>query len=224
MWLWLMKIPFPILTDNANRAIQGNVALHVAQPGGQHWNNTSKHCQRTQKLTPWLGINLATTWHQMAPLALVANFVIRWCHLHCLATRLYHYTATLPWIALLALSVSIGLVSSSARVTSVKPTQGVGLTHWRTTGPIDRTPGTPGSDKNPSIAHTLLKPQRPRSLKSWCHLTQAPSYHWDVICWKNLILDFRLASSTTWPLWQLCFGNYGTWKLSRCKEDFFNER
>ena len=36
--------------------------------------------------------------------------------------------ATLPWIALLALSVHIDLVSSSARVTSVKSTQGVGLT------------------------------------------------------------------------------------------------
>ena len=37
--------------------------------------------------------------------------------------------ATLPWIALLALSVSIELVSSSARVTSVKFQQGVVLTH-----------------------------------------------------------------------------------------------
>jgi hypothetical protein len=37
-----------------------------------------------------------------------------------LATRLHHCIATLPWIALLALSVSIELVSSSARVTSVK--------------------------------------------------------------------------------------------------------
>ena len=27
-----------ILTDNANRAIPGNVAMHVTQPGGQHWN------------------------------------------------------------------------------------------------------------------------------------------------------------------------------------------
>ena len=40
--------------------------------------------------------------HQMAPLALVPIL------------------ATLPWIALLALSVSIELVSSSARVNSVK--------------------------------------------------------------------------------------------------------
>ena len=52
----------------------------------------------------------------------------------------------LPWIALLALSVSIELVSSSARVTSVKSNQR-SLTHGRTSGPKDRTPGLPGSDK-----------------------------------------------------------------------------
>ena len=28
----------PILTDNANRAFQGNVATQVTQPGGQLWN------------------------------------------------------------------------------------------------------------------------------------------------------------------------------------------
>ena len=27
-----------MLTDNANRAIQGNAAMQVAQPGGQLWN------------------------------------------------------------------------------------------------------------------------------------------------------------------------------------------
>ena len=27
-----------ILTDNANRAFRGNVAMQVAQPGGQLWN------------------------------------------------------------------------------------------------------------------------------------------------------------------------------------------
>ena len=35
--------------------------------------------------------------------------------------------ATLPWNALLPLSVSIEFVSSSARVTSVKSTKGLGL-------------------------------------------------------------------------------------------------
>ena len=27
-----------ILTDNANRAFQGNIAIRVTQPGGQLWN------------------------------------------------------------------------------------------------------------------------------------------------------------------------------------------
>ena len=94
--------------------------------------------------------------HQMELLALIANLATRRHHLHqlqirspsgttCigskfghqlapfallpkLATRLHHCIATLPWIALLALSVSIELVSSSARVTSVKSTKGVFVT------------------------------------------------------------------------------------------------
>ena len=56
--------------------------------------------------------------------------------------------ATLPGIALLTLLVGIELVSSSARVTSVKSQQGVSRTDRRTSGPKDRTPGLPGSDKN----------------------------------------------------------------------------
>ena len=54
--------------------------------------------------------------------------------------------ATLPWIALLALSVHIDLVSSSARVTSVKSQQGVSRTDrqtdGRTSGQKDRTGDT----------------------------------------------------------------------------------
>ena len=30
----------PILTDDANRTFQGNVAMQVTQPGGQLWNQT----------------------------------------------------------------------------------------------------------------------------------------------------------------------------------------
>ena len=55
---------------------------------------------------------------QVAPFALFAK----------LATRLIHCIVTLPWITLLALSLSIELVSSSARVTSVKFHKGVGQT------------------------------------------------------------------------------------------------
>ena len=61
--------------------------------------------------------------HQVAQLALVQHLVIRWRHLHCFQSwPLGRVTciATLPWIALLALSVSIELVSSSGRVASVK--------------------------------------------------------------------------------------------------------
>ena len=54
----------------------------------------------------------------MAPLALIPK----------LATGKVTRIATLPWIALLALSVSIEFVSSSARVTSVKFQQGVLVT------------------------------------------------------------------------------------------------
>ena len=51
----------------------------------------------------------------MAPLVLVQNWSPDG------ATRIsYNCIATLPWIVLLTLSVSIELVSSSARVTSVK--------------------------------------------------------------------------------------------------------
>ena len=57
------------------------------------------------------------------------------------------HIATLPLIALLALSVSIEFVSSSARVTSVKFQKGI-VSEFETSEPIDRTPETPGSDKN----------------------------------------------------------------------------
>ena len=66
----------------------------------------------------------SVTWtkfgNNMAPLAFVANLTTRWRHLHKLQIWPPDGTciATLLWIALLALSVSIDLVSSSARVTS----------------------------------------------------------------------------------------------------------
>ena len=59
----------------------------------------------------------------MAPLALVQNLATRWRILHWLQiwpTDGATCIAAMPWIALLALSVSIEFVSSSARVTSVK--------------------------------------------------------------------------------------------------------
>ena len=47
----------------------------------------------------------------------------------------------------MALSVSIELASSLARVTSIKFTKGVSVNQLERTGPIDRTPGRLGSDK-----------------------------------------------------------------------------
>ena len=83
----------------------------------------------------------------MAPLPLIPNLVTRWCHLNwfqiwspdgitCISSKFGHQMAplalvtiaTLPWIVLLTLSVSIELVSSSARVTSVKFQQRLSLT------------------------------------------------------------------------------------------------
>ena len=76
----------------------------------------------------------------MTQVALVRNLVIRWRQLHCLESwppGCVTCIATLPWIALLALSVGIELVSSSTRVTSVKSQQGVSRTDRRTDGQMD---------------------------------------------------------------------------------------
>ena len=48
----------------------------------------------------------------------------------------------------MASSVSIGLLSEAARVTSIKSANGLVWSQLETSGPTDRTPGTPGSDKN----------------------------------------------------------------------------
>ena len=87
----------------------------------------------------------------MAPLALIANLVTRWCCLHWLniwtssggATCL----ATLPWIALMTLYVSIELVSSSARGTLVKSQQNLSVIHLETPEPIDGSLGIPDQVK-----------------------------------------------------------------------------
>ena len=71
--------------------------------------------------------------------------------------------ATLPWNVLLALSVSIGLVSSSARVTSVKFQKPLSVCQFETTGPIDRTPETPGSDKNRHLKSKQVKKSKKTS-------------------------------------------------------------
>ena len=70
--------------------------------------------------------------------------------MHCLQSwppGCVTWVTTSPWITLLALSVSIDSLSSSARVTSVKSYKRLGVTDGWTSGPIDRTPSLPGSDK-----------------------------------------------------------------------------
>ena len=109
---------------------------------------SSEHCQRHNWPRNWLH-NLefshrfliwspsGATWisckynHQETPFVLIANLATRWHHLHPLEIWLPVGTTcitTLPWVALLTSSVSIDLVSSSARVTSVKLAKGVYVT------------------------------------------------------------------------------------------------
>ena len=102
----------------------------------------------------------------MAPLVLVAYLTTKWFHLHCLQSwppgcRLRHLHCN---IALSELSVSIGFVSSSARVNSVKFQKGLGVSDIMTSGLIDQIPGLPGSDKNISFGS-------PKTL-SWCDLSK----------------------------------------------------
>ena len=87
-----------------------------------------KHCQRHNgarimtmylifDLIFWVRWNSGNVWH----------LATRWHHLHWFQSwppGCVTYIATFPWIALLALSVSMELVSLSARVTSVKSQKG----------------------------------------------------------------------------------------------------
>ena len=46
-----------ILTDNANRAFQGNVAMQVTQPGGQLWNQAMQVTSPDDQLLNQFGRN-----------------------------------------------------------------------------------------------------------------------------------------------------------------------
>ena len=71
----------------------------------------------------------------------------RWRHLHC----------HIAWDCPLTSSVGIELLSSSARVTSVKSTKGLSVSDGGTSGHKDRT-RSPGSDKNdsPFVVSTMF--------------------------------------------------------------------
>ena len=64
-------------------------------------------------------------------------------------------------------SVGIELLSSSARVTSVKSANSLGV---RESGPIDRTPGTPGSDKKEKKEKKTHKGKRTKRQKYNRHI------------------------------------------------------
>ena len=90
-----------------------------------------------------------TLGYQVAQLGLVQNLVVRWRHLcNCIGSKVGHQVGLYALPHCLELSVGIELVSSSAKVSSVKSQQVAhSLTHSLTSGPIDRTPLLPGSDK-----------------------------------------------------------------------------
>ena len=110
--------------------------------------------------------------HFLISCKLVQNLVIRWRPLQCFQSwppGRVTCIATLPWIAILALSVSIELVSSSARVNSVQFYKGVLVCDGLTSGPKDRTPGLPGSDK---------KSKKNSTKKSVFSISIGPWYTW----------------------------------------------
>ena len=77
-----------------------------------------------------------------------------------LVTRLHHHIA-LNWHYQLVLSwtcIVSKVHSKITRVTTVKSQQPLVLTQWERTGPIDQTPGTPGSNKNHLVI--LIRPYR----------------------------------------------------------------
>ena len=79
-----------------------------------HYLHQANSCRFGQKLA------LLTSYkfgHQGVPLALVSILATRWCHFHAIWTR----------IALLTSAVGIELLSSSARVTSVKSANSLGV-------------------------------------------------------------------------------------------------
>ena len=59
-----------ILTDNANRAIQGNVTMQVMQPGGQVW----KQCKWRHLMTKfWTNPSCAVWWPNMQLIQVVPS-------------------------------------------------------------------------------------------------------------------------------------------------------
>ena len=81
-----------IQTDDANMAIQGNVAMQVTQYGGQLWNQ----CKLLHLMTPFQANACGAIWWpncQLMHLALANGQVCNWCHrvAKFLIKRWYHH-------------------------------------------------------------------------------------------------------------------------------------
>ena len=70
-----------ILADNANRAIQGNVAMHVTLPGGQLWNQC-KWCHLVAKFATNASGTIWLTILQLMPIAPSGGQICNQCKWH----------------------------------------------------------------------------------------------------------------------------------------------
>ena len=55
--IWKQCKSNSILTDNANRAFQGNVAVQVTQPGGELWNQAMQVTSPDDQILNQFAIN-----------------------------------------------------------------------------------------------------------------------------------------------------------------------
>ena len=108
--------------------------------------------------------------HQMAPPALVSNLATRWRHLHklqiwppdgttCITYKFSYQAESLALPHCLGLPywhyqlvLSLYLHQPESHQFSLQKVLD-SVSEWERTGPIDRTPGTPGSDKK----HEIIK-------------------------------------------------------------------
>ena len=108
--------------------------------------------------------------HQLVPLSLVTNFATRWHYLHwskiwppgwldeshalphCLGLSYWHYQLVLAWYLHQPETHQLSFTNLSDSLT---------------TGPIDRTPGTPGSDNEREIYLKYLDADKLKGKSIW---------------------------------------------------------
>ena len=131
--LWLIFYKFKVWLIDGTTSIGSQLGQHVMQFA------ISSNFGDPVALLAWplfgaTCINYKIS-HHVASFVLDTNLATRWLHLFKFQIWPPGWVtciATLPWIVLLALSVSIEFASSSARVTSVKFHQGVSVREKRT--------------------------------------------------------------------------------------------